>query len=200
MPIIPSAARYLMPYQPLLWVFFYGGASLIAAPVALRMAGKPRTPLIGLASLLLAVSALAYLRSQRVAGAGTEGSAAISIGATRRYTTEVASTFRSLRGFLETLPRDRTLLIGAFGSAGRWKVISGLDYYRPDSVLSAAVASRDTYLLVECGTLEGCQDFAEYDARQQRDLEKYGTFSYALVFSAATPHAKARVYRIRNGV
>lgn len=200
MLIIPSAARYLMPYQPLIWIFFYGGAALVAAPVASRIAARPRAPLIGLAMLLVAVSGLAYVRSQRVAGAGIEAISAISLGATRRYTTEVASTFRSLRGFLETLPRERTLLVGTIGSAGRWKVISGLDYYRPDSVLSTAVARRDTYLLVECGTLDFCQDFAKYDARQQKDLEQFGIFSYTLVFSAATPHAKARVYRIRNGM
>jgi hypothetical protein len=154
-----------------------------------------------LALLVVAVSGLVYVRSQRVAGTGIDNqSTEISIGAARSYTGEVATTFRSLRGFLESLPRDRTLLVGTPGSAGRWKVISGLDYYRPDSALSAAVARRDTYLMVECGTLEGCQDFAAYDERLQKDLEKYGEFSYALVFSAATPHAKARVYRIRNRV
>jgi hypothetical protein len=200
MLIIPSTARYLMPYQPLLWIFFCGGAALIVAPVARRIAARPTAPLVGLALLVVAACGLLYVRSQRVVGAGIEGSPAISLGATRRYTSEVASTFRSLRGFLETLPRERTLLVGAFGTTGRWKVISGLDYYRPDSVLSAAVASRDTYLLVECGTLESCLDFAQFDARLQKDLEQYGIFSYAMVFSAATPHARARVYRIRNGV
>jgi len=148
-----------------------------------------------------AVAGFTYLRSQRVAGAGIEGTSyAVSIGSARRYTTEVASTFRSLRGYLETLPRDRALLIGPLGSSGRWKVISGLDYYRPDSVLPNAVARRETYLLVECGTLETCQDFAVFDARMKKDLEKFGVFSYNLVYSAATPHAKARVYRMRNGV
>jgi hypothetical protein len=200
MLIIPSAARYLMPYQPLLWIFFYGGAALVAAPVVVRIAAKPRAPLIAVALLVVAVSGITYLRSQRVAGAGTDGSTPISIGATRRYTTEVASTFRSLRGFLETLPRDRTLLVSNFGAAGRWKVISGFDYYRPDSVLSVAVGTRETYLLVECGTLDACQDFAAYDAQMKREVEKFGVFSYSLVYSAATPHAKAKVYRIRNGV
>jgi hypothetical protein len=199
MLIIPSTARYLMPYQPLLWIFFLAGAAMIVAPVARRVAARPTAPLVGLALLVVAASGLLYVRSQRVVGAGIE-ERGMSLGATRRYTSEVASTFRSLRGFLETLPRERTLLVGAFGTAGRWKVISGLDYYRPDSALSAAVTSRDTYLLVECGTLEGCQDFAEYDARQQKELEKFGTFSYTMVYSAATPHAKVRVYRIRNGV
>jgi hypothetical protein len=200
MLIIPSAARYLMPYQPLLWIFFYGGATLLAAPVALRIAARPRAPLIGIALLLLAGSGLAYVRSKRVAGAGIEGSTPISIGAVRRYTTEVASTFRSLRGFLETLPRDRTLLVSTFGSAGRWHVISGFDYYRPDTVLSTTVARREMYLLVECGTLDQCQDFDAYDARMKKELERFGVYSYSLVYSAATPHAKARVYRIRNGV
>jgi hypothetical protein len=148
----------------------------------------------------MAVSGLVYVRSQRVAGTGIDRNTEISIGAARRYTRDVATTFRSLRAFLETLPKDRTLLVGTVESAGRWKVISGLDYYRPDSAVSAAVARRDTYLMVECGTLEGCQDFRAFDERLQENLEKYGEFSYVLVFSAATPHAKARVYRIRNRV
>ena len=200
MLIIPSAARYLMPYQPLLWIFFYGGAAIVTAPVAARIAATRRAPIIAAAALAAAVAGFAFLRSQRVAGAGIEGSTPISIGGVRRYTTEVASTFRSLRGYLETLPRDRTLLVASFGASGRWKVISGLDYYRPDSVLPEAVARRETYLLVECGTLDACLDFGAFDARMKKDLEKFGVFSYSLVYSAATPHAKARVYRIRNGV
>lgn len=201
MLIVPSAARYLMPYQPLLWIFFYGGAAAVVAPFALRIALTRRAVPVGAACLVAAVAGFAYWRSQRVAGAGIEGTSyAVSIRSARRYTTEVASTFRSLRRYLETLPRDRTLLVASFGSAGRWKVISGFDYYRPDSVLSAAVARRETYLLVECGTLEQCQDFAAYDAHMKKELEKFGIFSYEMVYSAATPHAKARVYRIRNGV
>ena len=200
MLIIPSAARYLMPYQPLLWIFFYGGASLVAAPVVMSLAATPRARAYGWGLLFLVASALVYARSQRVAGASIERSTRIPIGATRGYTSEVATTFRSLRGFLETLPRNRTLLIGTLGSTGRWKVISGFDYYRADTALSKAVESHDTYLMVECGALETCQDFTAYDLRLHKELAKYGVFSDSLVFSKATPHAKARVYRLRNGV
>jgi hypothetical protein len=200
MLIIPSTTRYLMPYQPFFWIFFCAGAAPIVAPVARRIAARPTAPLVGLGLLVVAACGLVYVRSQRVAGAGIEQKTGVSLGATRRYTSDVASTYRSLRGFLETLPRDRALLVALFGTNGRWKVISGLDYYRPDSALSAAVASRDAYLVVECGTPESCQDFTQFDARLKKDLAKYGTFSYTMVYSAATPSAKVRVYRMRNEV
>jgi hypothetical protein len=141
---------------------------------------------------------LVYVRSQRVAGTGGDRSSAISIGASRGYIREVASTFRSLRIFLETLPRERTLLVGIPGSVGRWKVIAGLDYYSPDSALSATVERRDMYALAECGTLEACQNFTARDIMLHRWLKRYGDFSYDLVFSKMTPHGKAVVYRIRN--
>jgi len=144
------------------------------------------------------MGALVYLRAERIGGTASDRAVAISVAGTRRYVNEVGSTFRGLRNFLETLPRDRTLLISEPAAYGRWKAISGLDYYRPDSAIHVAVANRDTYLVVECGTLEICQNFPEWDALLHRGLERYGEFSYDLVFSRMTPHGKARVYRIRN--
>jgi hypothetical protein len=47
MLIIPSAARYLMPYQPLLWIFFYGGAALsphLSPRESLRREERPSLP------------------------------------------------------------------------------------------------------------------------------------------------------------
>ena len=88
--------------------------------------------------------------------------------------------------------------MGSTPTIGRWKVISGLDYYRPDSALSVATASRETYLVVECGTLEVCQDFNKWDAESRKNLDKFGAFTFEPVFTRMTQHAKARVYRIRN--
>jgi hypothetical protein len=196
--MMPSTARYLMAYQPFFWIFFYAGVSVILAPVVRRIAATQRTAFIGLALLVLAGSGLVYLRSRRAVGTLSERRLAISIGDSRAYIGEVASTFSALRGFLETLPPGRTLLIGSPGTTGRWKVISGLDYYRPDSALSVAAASHETYLVVECGTLEVCQDFNKWDAQFQKGLEKFGAFTFEPVFTRMTQHAKARVYRIRN--
>ena len=196
--IVPSTTRYLMAYQPFFWIFFYTTVSVLAAPAVARVASRPATPLVGAALLFALGGGLVYVRSQRVAGTGGDRSSAISIGASRRYIREVASTFRSLRIFLETLPRERTLLVGIPGSVGRWKVIAGLDYYSPDNALSATVEGRDVYALAECGTLEACQNFTARDIMLHQWLKRYGDFSYDLVFSKMSPHAKAVVYRIHN--
>jgi len=146
----------------------------------------------------LALAGLVYLRSQRIVGTSSERSAAVSLAEARLYVEEVSSTFRALRNYLETLPRDRTLLVSEADAYGRWHVISGLDYYRADSTFHMAVAKHETYLLVECGTPEACQDFPAWDALLRLNLVPFGDFSYDLVFSRITPHGKARVYRIRN--
>jgi hypothetical protein len=96
------------------------------------------------------------------------------------------------------LPRDRTLLVGAYGTTGRWTVISGLDYYLPDSGLGVAARTHDVYVLLECGTFEICQDFGRWEARVRNNLGKFGEYSYEPVFSRTGEHAKARVYRLRS--
>ena len=197
-PIIPSATRYFMAYQPFLWIFFYAGMVMLLRPVAARAVSNSRILFAALALIVITTGAMVYLRAERIGGTASDRTAAISVAGTRGYINEVGSTFRGLRNFLETLPRDRTLLISEPGAYGRWKAISGLDYYRPDSAIHVAVANRDMYLLVECGTVEVCQNFPEWDALLHKGLERYGEFSYDLVFSRMTPHGKARVYRIRN--
>lgn len=187
--MIPSTTRYLIAYEPLFWIFFYAGASALVAPIAVRLAPSPRAVLATVAILILAGTGAAYLRLR---------SAPISIGETRAYSTEVASTFGELRRYLETLPRDRTFLIGSRGTTGRWKAISGLEYYRPDSSLSVAVTQRDTYLVLDCVTLDWCRDFDRVDQRSREFFDRYGKFSFDPVFARTTEHAKARVYRIRD--
>ena len=197
-PIIQSASRYLMAYQPFFWIFFYLGLTRLLSPFAERIKAKRQLLLAGLTAVTVAVAGMVYMRAQRIGGTGSFRRDAVSIAGARSYVNEVSSTFRSLRNYLETLPRDRTLLVSEGSSFGRWKVISGIDYYRPDSTFRMAVATHDTYLLVECGTLEVCQDFPAWDARLHKGLARYGNFSTDLVFSKITPHGKARVYRIRN--
>jgi hypothetical protein len=192
--MIPSTERYLIAYEPLFWIFFYAGASVLVAPLAARIGASPRTAFIALAlSLILGVGVMS-LRSRILRPTGNR-SALISIGDNRAYATEVTSTFVALRGFLDKLPREQTLLIGP---QVRWKAISGLEYYRPDSALVAAVANRDMYLVLDCGTLGDCQGFDKLDARYQKRLARFGSFSLDPMFARTTEHAKARVYRIRN--
>ncbi|HYN80305.1 MAG TPA: hypothetical protein VES88_02300 [Gemmatimonadaceae bacterium] len=196
--MIPSTRRYLMPYQPFIWIFFYVGAAALLEPVTrrLRPVRVPAIVSVGLAGAL--VLGLLFLRSQRVAGTTVDRGAAISIGQTRGYVGEVVSTFGDLRRYLETLPRDRSLLIGGPGEGGRWKAIAGLDYYHADSTLAVAARQYDIYVLVECGTVDVCQDFESWDSRFRKRIDSVGPFAYERVFSRSTERAKARVYRLRN--
>jgi len=196
--VIPSTRRYLMPYEPFIWIFFYAGTAAVLRPLLKRIKVPTISPIVGLSLLLVVALGLVFVRSQRLVGTAGDRRAGISIGKTRDYVDEVVSTFRDLRLFLETLPRDRSLLVADYGTVGRWTAISGLNYYFPDSALSVAARERDVYVLVECGTLEVCQDFEKGDSRFRGRLDQLGPFSYESVFSHSTPHAKARVYRLRN--
>jgi hypothetical protein len=196
--MIPSTRRYLMPYGPLIWIFFYVGAASLLEPVFKRFRVPRFPPIAKLAVALAVVLGAILVRSQRLVGSQGDRRAGISIGETRGYVNEVSSTFGDLRRFLETLPRDRTLLVGVPGTAGRWTAIADLKYYNPDSTLSMAARQYDIYVLVECGTLESCQDFENWDTKFRAATDRVGPFSYARVFSRSTQHAKARVYRLTN--
>jgi hypothetical protein len=187
--IIAGTTRYLMAYEPFFWISFYTGASALAAPFEIELRKWRRAALTCLGLVILA-GGLVLLRGRQGAAAST------SPGYTRVHAREIATTFRALRVYLDKLPRERTLLIGASRTVGRWKVISNLDYYQPDSALRGAVASRDTYLVSECGTYGICRDFDNWDVRFRKSVDKFGPFKYELVFSREVDNAKARVYRL----
>jgi hypothetical protein len=196
--MIPSTRRYLMPYESLIWIFFYGGAATLFRPLLARTRRIRLHPVAVLALFVAATLGLIFVRSQRLVGSAGDRTAGISIGKTRGYVNEVSSTFRDLRVFVESLPRDRSLLIGVQGTIGRWKVISHMNYYIPDSTLSVAARTRDIYVLVECGTRDICEDFDKWDTGFRRRIDRFGPFAYEPVFSRTTEHAKARVYRLTN--
>jgi hypothetical protein len=193
--MIQSTSRYLMAYQPFLWIFFYTGVAALMQPVAVRVVRWPRSAFIGLGLLFLTGAGLALLRVKKKMF-GDHAASSVSFGETRSYAPEIASTFQSLRAFLETLPRQRSLLIGGRGTYGRWKVISGLDYYIPDSTLSSAVATRDVYVVLECGTYDACSALEKWDSTLRDYLSTRGSFRLDPVFSRAHEHAKAKVYRL----
>jgi hypothetical protein len=196
--MIPSTARYLMAYQPFFWIFFFVGASALFGRAFARIANARRAALTGISALVLAGAALVLLRTHKVVGTVGSPGAAVSIGESRAYIKDVSTTFHDLRRFLETLPRERTLIIGQPGTVGRWKVISGLDYYRPDSALTVTVSRYDTYLLLECGTYEVCQGFDYWDGKYRERVDQFGKFAFEPVFSRLNEHAKVKLYRLRN--
>ncbi|HUQ18964.1 MAG TPA: hypothetical protein VM099_05070 [Gemmatimonadaceae bacterium] len=195
--IIPGTSRYLMAYQPFFWISFYTGASALAAPFEIELRKLRRVALASLILLIVAGTGLVLARRWKAAHI-VAGSGASAQGYTRSHAREIASTFRALRVFLETLPRDRALLIGGSGTSGRWTVISKLDYFRPDTTLRTAVASRDVYLVAECGTYALCRDFDKWDSEFRSRVDEFGPFNYQPVFSRLTDNAKARVYQLHN--
>ncbi len=194
--MMPSTSRYLMSYQPFLWLFFFEGVSVFW----IRL--KPLVPIARKSRLIIGASAIAVmvtagaLRWYRVAGTGADRSFAVSMNAAPAYIGGVSTTFRSLRNFLETLPKDRTLLIGSAGTVGRWTAIANRSYYVPDSALVSIASNKEVYLIVECGTLEYCQSFSEWKNHLEERLCYFGEFSYTPVFSVRSNWARAEVFRV----
>jgi hypothetical protein len=195
--IMPSTSRYLMAYQPFLWVFFYEGASAIRDRASSIISLSQRSRIIIAGSVTLLIAAVATLRWYRIAGTEVDRSYAVSVNRAPAYVKGVSTIFRSLRNYLETLPKDKTLLIGAAGTVGRWKVIAGRSYYIPDSALTSVAASKEVYLVVECGTLEYCQSFSQLQSTLQDGLCRFGEFNYQSVFAVRSKWARAEVFRVR---
>ncbi|MDQ3244723.1 MAG: hypothetical protein M3Q09_13430 [Gemmatimonadota bacterium] len=194
MLILPSTSRYLMAYQPFIWMFFSAGVAVAIGPLTAQLR-KSRTAFAIIAALS-AAAAMTALRANRIAGTENRSALAVSIAEVPEYAVDVATVFSELRVFLETLPRERTLLIGARGTPGRWKAISDIDYYFPDSALTAVAKQRDLYLLDECGTREYCLTDPDWESFARAPVEEFGRFSYEMVFKRETSHARAAVFRM----
>ncbi len=195
--MLPSTPRYLMSYQPFLWLFFFEGARSLYRRIAPPGPVGARTRAVASGAGIAVILLIGALRWYRVAGTGADRSLAISLVQAPQYISEVSKTFRSLRTFVETLPKDSTLLIGSRGEAGRWTAISNRLYYQPDSALTSIVSQKEVYLLLECGTLEVCQAFPEWKNRMLDRLCTYGEFSYDSVFAVRSKWARAEVLRLR---
>jgi hypothetical protein len=182
-----STTRYLMSYQPFIWMFFVTGAAAVAVPAFSRV--SPRAARAGVAVAALATMAgVVAMRSSRTAE--TTG------GGPLAYTRDVSQTFRALRTFLEHLPRDSTLLVEARGNVGRFKLISNIDYYMPDSALTEVARARKVYSVLACGSPAQCADFDYWKVRQSRLIDPWGDFEYHTVFERVTPGAHALVQQL----
>jgi hypothetical protein len=195
--MLPSTPRYLMSYQAFLWLFFYEGSRTLFRTVVPSGSVSRRTRYIALAAGAAAVVGVGGLRWYRVAGTGADRSLAVSLVQAPHYIDEVSTTFRSLRRFIESTPKENTLFIGARGTVGRWTAISNRPYYQPDSALVTVAGKKEVYLLLECGTLEVCQAFPEWKNRMLDHLCMYGEFQYDSVFAVQSKWARAEVLRVR---
>lgn len=196
--MMPSTSRYLMPYQAFIWVFFYLGAAALYGRYRAWIPAGMRTRALGMTALAAALLLIIGIRSWRLGGTSSEKNFAVTVTRAQDYIGDVATTFRDLRKFIETLPSDRVLIMSDRGSMGRWKVISGRDYYYPDKTMPAVAATKDLYLVVECGTMEACQYWDEWRGNLEDRATRYGVFDYDSVYAIARPRARAEVYRVRN--
>jgi hypothetical protein len=195
--MMPSTSRYLMSYQAFFWVFFYEGASDLRRRLSRVVSIPPRARVIIAACAVAVVAAIGALRWNRVAGTAADRSYAVSMTGIPEYVSGVSTAFRSLRNFIATLPRDKTLLIGSRETMGRWNIIADRSYYLPDSGLTAVSRQKEVYLVVECGTIEYCRTFSELKSGLQERLCDFGEFKYDQVFAVRSKWARAEVYRIR---
>jgi hypothetical protein len=195
--MLPSTTRYVMTYQPFVWLFFYAGVLSVAARVKVVHALVRNAKTVA-AILLLAFAGTVGLRVWRFGGSSSERVHAVSAAAVPSYISDVSTTFRGLRGFLESLPKERTLLIGDKWSMGRWKLIADRDYYYPDSTLARIASTKDIYVLAECGTMEICQGWGFYKDSTRARVNRFGNFGFDSVYAFQLPRAKVQVYRIHS--
>jgi hypothetical protein len=194
--ILPSTARYLKAYQPIVWILFYTGAAALYKRYK-HVIPKPFLTRAFAATLLFTAAAgVIGIRTWRVMGTASEKKFAITAAGATAYVDDVTNTFRGLRNFIETLPPEKTLLVGDEPAMGRWTAIAGREYYSPDTALPTVARQRNVYLLVECGTMERCQSWDVWRSQMQMAVSKVGAFRYERVYSAERPRARAEVYRI----
>ncbi|HEX6575381.1 MAG TPA: hypothetical protein VF042_10475 [Gemmatimonadaceae bacterium] len=196
--MMPSTSRYLKSYQGFVWIFFFSGAAWIYGKNRERIPPFMRTRSFAVAGAFALAAMVIGIRSWRFVGTASEKKFAVGVSRAPDYLTDVSATFRGLRQYLETLPADRTLLVSDKGSMGRWKAIAGRDYYYPDTTMKSVASNKDLYLIVECGTMEGCQIWDEWRSKLEQRVDKFGQFRYDSVYAIARPRARAEVYRIRN--
>ena len=196
--MMPSTSRYLKPYQAFVWVFFYFGSAYIYRRCRAFIPSVMRSRAFGVAALATALLLIIGIRVWRLGGTASEKKFAVTATRAADYIGDVATTFRGLRGYIETLPRDKVLLMSDRGSMGRWKVISGRDYYYPDTTMESVAAKKDLYLVVECGTMEACQYWDEWRGKLEDRVTEFGSFEYDSVYAIARPRARAEVYRVKN--
>lgn len=194
--LIPSTTRYLMSYQPIIWVCLVTGLASIARPLRSRASALQIRALIG-AVAMIAATGIVFMRFARTAQTATGSSGRGPVASELAYLRDVEDTFAGLRFFLEELPRGNTLLIGGHGDVGRFKVIANRDYYIPDSGLKRVVTSQNVYKVLSCSTSAACIHFDSWIITEARSVEQFGEFTYETVYEQRTPNARAIVQRLR---
>lgn len=196
--MMPSTPRYFMTYQPFFWIAFFEGARWVMQliPGAERWLPVSRPRLIATASCIaLLIVTVGARRTETMLS--SQPSRLMELVRLPHHVRGVSETYRPLRRFIESLPKDRTLLTSSKLGMGRWKVIADIDAYSPDSSIFAMASQKDLYMVVECGTASLCELQDARDMIMKENLCKFGEFSYELVFSAKSDRAAARVYRVR---
>lgn len=196
--VLPSTTRYMMSYQPFIWIFFYLGVARALRFPRLKALPLTRSRVAIGAAAIAVMAGVAGLRWWRFGGTASERVQAVHLSEAPRYISDVSDTFRGLRGFIESLPRGRSLLIGDGGTTGRWTLIAGAEYYYPDPSLSGVVGEKDVYLVVECGTLEVCQSWKFYVDLMKSRVAEFGEFAFESVYAGASARARVEVFRVRR--
>lgn len=190
-----STVRYLMTYQPIIWAFFFAGLASVSAPITRRMP-RARLRLLAGAAAVAAVAAVVAIRSARTASTAGVSAPGNALTRTRAYVSDVESTFRALRAFLEATPRDSTLLIGGLGDVGRFTLIANRSYYWPDSNLVLVASEKQVYAVLACGTAAACAQFDAWIAWQNGLIGRFGDFDYRPVFDVRVTNARALVRQL----
>jgi hypothetical protein len=195
--LMPSTPRYLMTYQAFFWIWFYEGSSWIAAMVPARTQRLSRNLALVAVAAALMIGLTLGLKSRGLLSRPSSPTAENNLAS---YVRGETGTYRPLEKFMKTLPRDRAILISITSALGRWKAISDLDYYFPDSAITKIASTKDMYVVLDCGSADMCATFSRAETEIRTTLALYGSFSYQLVFEASARKSRAEVFRIRPAI
>ena len=194
--MIPSTTRYLMSYQPIIWLAFAVGLASVTAPIRRRVSARQAKG-FAIAATIVAFAGVVAMRSARTARTASRAQASSPLAQPLKYRDEVARTYRSLRTFIEGLPAEQSLIVSSWGELGRWDVIASRKSYLPvDTTFRQVVRDKDVYSVLSCGTPMSCQYFDGWIESRKKRLAQFGEFSHDRVFEMRTGSARAEVYRI----
>jgi hypothetical protein len=143
-----------------------------------------------------AIGGIFFLRSAQTARTAGARNVSGVFGGERSYVGDVSATYRGLREFIETLPRNESLLVGGRGDVGRFKVIADRSYYRPDSALTKVALEKKVYAVLACSKSSECAELPRWLNIQTKNMDRFGKFRYETVYEARTPNARALVRRV----
>jgi len=203
-----STVRYLVPYQPVIWLAFLAGLEQLRGGLARRQWGwlahwrrwsaASRLPLLAVTAFFVLGLAVVEANQLRLRFRGGLNGVAL-IG-------DVSSVYREVEAVLAAIPADNARIVYVdwakiayaydpnLGSAN-WLAVSAIPQRVPDAQLVAEAGHVRTLAVFTCEK-SSCPKFDEIRDATFDDLRRLGSFRFEPMLVTATGSARGEVYRL----